>query len=63
MSGYNNQLTGYGQTVKTANDWRDFISGGRNKHERKVENNTVAREIENGVAIKVNCLRYHNFKR
>lgn len=53
MSGYNNQLTGYAQHSKTANYWREYIAKGRSKIERKIENNTYVRTIENGVAIKL----------
>jgi len=55
MNGYNNQLTGYAQAVRSANDWREFIKGGRSKIERKVDNNTYVRLTDNGVAIKLHA--------
>lgn len=54
MTGYNNQLTGYAQSVRSADDWKQFINAGRSKTERKIENNTYARVLPEGmVAIKL----------
>lgn len=51
---YNNKTQSYiGADVKTAADWRQFISGGRNKTSRTAANNTVVRLTDGGVAIKL----------
>lgn len=42
---YNNSLqANYRADVKTAEQWREFIKGGRSKTSRKVANNTVVRD-------------------
>jgi hypothetical protein len=52
MYGYSNYRGG--AMVRTADDWKQFIAGGRSKVARPVDNNTVARLMDEGmVAIKL----------
>lgn len=56
MTGYNNKVySTFGTEVLTAEQWRDFIAQGRNKHERKIANNTTVRieDHHNGVFIRL----------
>lgn len=53
--GYNNQLqSNYKGDVKSADQWHEFIQGGRNKTSRTVANNTTVRAADHGIiAIKL----------
>lgn len=51
---FNNQLyANYNADIKTADQWREFIAGGRSKTDRKAANNTTVRLIDGGVAIRL----------
>ena len=51
---FNNQLqANYNGEIKTADQWREFIAGGRSKVDRKAANNTTVRLIDGGVAIRL----------
>lgn len=43
------------KTIKTAQDWRDYIAQGRDKQSRPIDNNTTVRLIDGGVAIRLHA--------